>query len=148
MCVRSCFPPFFQPLRLGSPPGLPRHSPELQQLLLAGPAAEIEDPAGARLQDAAAEAASCHQLAPLPDLFSCLASISVSRSMRISPGCTGPRTFLRMILLASLPPSTLQRTWMASPLTPVLPMTSSTRAGTASVNLIWPLTSGCFSCSA
>ena len=66
------------------------------------------------------------------------ASISVSLSMRMSSFWMGPLTLRRSILSASLPWRTRHLTWTASPRVPVLPMTSSTRAGTAVLNLTAP----------
>ena len=49
----------------------------------------------------------------------------------MSPFLTGPLTFLLITLFLSLPSKTLHLTWVTSPLEPVLPITSSTFAGTA-----------------
>ena len=57
-----------------------------------------------------------------------LASLDVSLSMRMSPILTGPMMFLVMILPLSRPSSTRTLTWVASPVIPVLPMTSTALA--------------------
>src|SRR3989338_4169717 len=62
----------------------------------------------------------------------------------MSPICIGPLTFLLKILFLSLPSKILHLICIASPLAPVLPITSSTLAGVAGVKLTDPL--ACSSC--
>src|SRR3989344_1755900 len=81
---------------------------------------------------------------PLPAFVNWLASNSVSRSIKMSPIWIGPFMFRLNILFLSLPSKTLHLTWIASPLVPVLPITSSTFAGVANEKLTAPFT--CSSC--
>src|SRR3989344_8885983 len=86
---------------------------------------------------------------PLPAFVNWLASNSVSRSIKMSPIWIGPFMFRLNILFLSLPSKTLHLTWIASPLVPVLPITSSTFAGVANEKLTAPFTcSSCCCCRA
>ena len=58
-----------------------------------------------------------------------LASLSVSRSIKISPVRIGPLMFLVMTRPLSRPSKILTLTWMTSPVTPVLPIIWVTSAG-------------------
>src|SRR3990170_5154155 len=64
------------------------------------------------------------------------ASRAVSRSMRTSPTWTDPFTFRVMIRPLSRPSSTRTLTWVASPVIPVRPTTSTTSAGMLSSSAI------------